>query len=385
MPLINLPKDLQRGHILDAAKWIDQNGVPPSRKSDKYAIAIDGTEYPPPFLGQVAVQMMTGVLVAEQGRLRAGPEMFEVFSSLGFEKVEKGSAKVHIGSVEGIVEGDTFDSRKEVMEAGLHRQTQAGIDGHPKIGAGAIVLSGGYEDDFDEGELILYTGAGGQDTTTKKQVANQTWSNTGNASLHRSFAEGLPVRVIRGASHKGPYSPKVGYRYAGLYLIEQAWMDKGKSGFVVCRFKLVKCEQERVALLRPKEEAVELVAREPEARYAETTVQRRVRDTALSRQVKELYDHRCQACGFRIETPGGHYAEGAHIRPLGKPHLGDDSASNLLCLCPNHHVLFDRGAIGLTDDLKWIGIDGELLLKKGHEIDIENVRFHREMHQMKLS
>ena len=37
------------------------------------------------------------------------------------------------------------------------------------------------------------------------------------------------------------------------------------------------------------------------------------------------------------------------------------------------------------DDLKWIGIDGELRLKKGHEIDIKNVRFHREMHQLKLS
>ena len=117
MPVINLPEGLQRSHILDAAEWIDRNGVPPSRKSDKYAIAIDGTEYPPPFLGQVAVQMMTGVPVAEQGRLRAGPNMFEVFSTLGFEQVKKGSAKVHIGSVEGIVEGDTFDSRQEVMEA----------------------------------------------------------------------------------------------------------------------------------------------------------------------------------------------------------------------------------------------------------------------------
>lgn len=38
------------------------------------------------------------------------------------------------------------------------------------------------------------------------------------------------------------------------------------------------------------------------------------------------------------------YAEAAHIRALGSPHNGPDVIENVLCLCPNHHVLFDNGA-----------------------------------------
>jgi putative restriction endonuclease len=49
----------------------------------------------------------------------------------------------------------------------------------------------------------------------------------------------------------------------------------------------------------------------------------------------------------------------AHIRPLGAPHNGPDVKENIIiCLCPNHHVLFDSGAITLADDLLVIGVDG---------------------------
>lgn len=39
-------------------------------------------------------------------------------------------------------------------------------------GAAAIVMSGGYEDDYDIGTEILYTGEGGNDPSTGKQVAH---------------------------------------------------------------------------------------------------------------------------------------------------------------------------------------------------------------------
>jgi hypothetical protein len=38
----------------------------------------------------------------------------------------------------------------------------------------SIVLSGGYVDDLDEGDLIVYTGEGGRDPGTGRQIADQS-------------------------------------------------------------------------------------------------------------------------------------------------------------------------------------------------------------------
>jgi hypothetical protein len=43
------------------------------------------------------------------------------------------------------------------------------------------------------------------------------------------------------------------------------------------------------------------------------------------------------------------------MRPVGSPHHGPASVDNVLCLCPNDHVLFDRGVIAL--DAAWNVID----------------------------
>jgi len=80
----------------------------------------------------------------------------------------------------------------------------------------------------------------------------------------------------------------------------------------------------------------------------EGTNLRIVRDTEICREIKRLYGCRCQVCGLRLELkPGDFYAEGHHIRPLGGLHKGLDVRDNILCLCPNHHVLFDNFAIRL--------------------------------------
>ena len=42
------------------------------------------------------------------------------------------------------------------------------------------------------------------------------------------------------------------------------------------------------------------------------------------------------------------------------------------------HVLFDLGAIALTDDLHLLGLDTALEVKAEHQIDIDHVRYHRE-------
>jgi hypothetical protein len=149
---------------------------------------------------------------------------------------------IHFGEVQGIKEGQKFESRKALIEAGLHRSIQHGIDGNGNEGVAAIVVSGGYEDDRDLGDEIVYTGHGGNDATTKKQIANQSWDSHGNKGLKVSQYKKLPVRVIRGAHSESKFAPKAGYAYGGLYQVIESWDKIGRSGFAVCLFKLKKIE-----------------------------------------------------------------------------------------------------------------------------------------------
>lgn len=146
-------------------------------------------------------------------------------------------ADIRFGEIEGFPEGYHFKDRKSMMANGFHRKWAAGIDGNGKEGTAAIVLSGGYEDDEDSGNIITYTGAGGN--KNGKQVEDQSWDNLGNAGLVLSMNNGLPVRVIRGHKHSSTFSPKSGYTYAGLYYVIKAWEAVGKSGYKICKFKLV--------------------------------------------------------------------------------------------------------------------------------------------------
>ena len=275
------------------------------------------------------------------------------------------------GEIPNYPEGRTFDSRKAVSKARVHRPTMAGISGTADEGADSIVLSGGYEDDVDSGDEIVYTGHGGRDPNSGQQIADQQFTR-GNAALARSRVLGLPVRVVRGSNLDSPYAPEAGYRYDGLYSVEEYWEETGKSRFKVWRYRLTKIGFGQRPPLKGGQEPPKVPARR------ETTTIRIVRDTAKSRALKKMYDYTCQVCGIRLVTPAGAYAEGAHIKALGTPHNGPDSKSNLLCLCPNHHVLFDDGAIAISDDLRVLGIPGEPALIVRHEIDIEFVRYHRE-------
>lgn len=120
----------------------------------------------------------------------------------------------------------------------------------------------------------------------------------------------------------------------------------------------------------------------PERR--QSTTMRVIRDSTLAQQIKALHDHRCQICGQRLVLPTGPYAEGAHIRPVGAPHNGPDEPANLLCLCPNDHILFDRGALTLTDDLKIRDeltgqVKDRLRQAPHHTIDPAHVAYHRDV------
>ena len=143
------------------------------------------------------------------------------------------------GELPGIPEGTLFEDRTELSKAGVHRPRQAGICGGKGEGAESIVLSGGYEDDTDSGDVIIYTGHGGNIPRTATQYQDQELDRQ-NMALVISCENRLPVRVVRGSKHKSPWSPEAGYIYGGLYRVVRWWEQHGKSGFKVFRFELRK-------------------------------------------------------------------------------------------------------------------------------------------------
>ena len=283
------------------------------------------------------------------------------------------------GEIAGIPVGTPFRDRRELAAAGVHRPLQAGISGSGYEGADSIVVSGGYEDDEDYGDVLIYTGHGGNDPTTRKQIADQTLT-VGNLGLARCCADGLPVRVVRGVGGNPAYSPAAGYRYDGLYFVESYWQVEGRAGFRIWRYRLIKEPGVGVQALASPEMG-ESVSGGPAPRVT-TEVQRLVRSTAVVQAVKHLHDYHCQVCGERIKTTAGAYAEGAHIRPLGRPHDGPDIPENVLCLCPNDHVRFDYGDLLILDDLRIVNGSGEacgsLRTVPGHVIDREHLACHRQ-------
>ena len=281
------------------------------------------------------------------------------------------------GPIAGQERGAQFPDRASLAKAGLHKPTQAGISYSEREGADSIVLSGGYEDDEDFGDVIIYTGQGGQDKVTRKQVEDQRLTR-GNLGLVVSSQQGLPVRVVRGSNHKSEHSPPSGYQYAGTYRVEQFWREAGLSGLQVYRYRLVLAIASEQDVEQTSTHELPLGAGTEEPGRVETTTSRVIRDTRLSRELKRLYKFKCQVCGVGLMGPGGPYAEAAHIRPLGRPHNGPDQYENLICLCPNHHYLFDVGAFGIQPDLRLVGIDGFLKLHPKHRLDIDHLDYHRE-------
>ncbi|KAK0431203.1 PUA-like domain-containing protein [Armillaria borealis] len=146
------------------------------------------------------------------------------------------------GDIDGSPVGSYWDTRKECANAGVHTQHTAGIVGSSNTGAASICTSRYYGDD-DHGDVLIYVGTGGQRSQfgipTGEQIEDQSFGHPSNAALARSKETRNPVRVIRGPS-KSIYAPVKGYRYDGLYTVEDYWYDKGPQGFLQCKFRLVR-------------------------------------------------------------------------------------------------------------------------------------------------
>ena len=286
--------------------------------------------------------------------------------------------------------GTQFASRKEVSEAGLHAPHMNGI--HPAgVGARAesIVISGGYSENRDYGDLIIYTGGGGQSAPgSGVQVSDQKIEGA-NKAMVRAQHDGTPIRVIRGSGGDPTFSPSSGYRYDGLFEVRDHWFTRSQDGPLIVQFELVQINNEGQSAAKTPED----VSTPPSGNTNPDRRERRsrslVRDQANVDWIKNLYNNTCQVCRIQLMTDAGAISIGAHIQGLGKPHGGPDIVENMLCLCHNCHAIFDSGAFYINDDLKsitWLhqpngggtsSHSTELFSKPGHHIGLPFAQSHR--------
>jgi putative restriction endonuclease len=126
--------------------------------------------------------------------------------------------------------------------------------------------------------------------------------------------------LLRGLAEDHPLLPRVDQ--ADLPAEAALQFDEGQSRFVYEQ------ERERVAAM--------------------TT--RVVRDRVFRRVVLKAYGERCGVTGLKLINGGGRAeVAAAHIRPV--EHSGPDIINNGVALSGTAHWMFDRGLIGLSDDL----------------------------------
>lgn len=75
-------------------------------------------------------------------------------------------------------------------------------------------------------------------------------------------------------------------------------------------------------------------------------VEKLQRNRKLVEKLKELYEGRCQYCGFTFTQRNGRpYCEAAHLKPMALREADIDVKDNLFVLCANHHKMLDYGSL----------------------------------------
>ncbi|KAG8089183.1 hypothetical protein GUJ93_ZPchr0011g28814 [Zizania palustris] len=170
--------------------------------------------------------------VSKRVDLKAGTLMMK--NNLRVNKVKT------IGRVPGVEVGDIFFFRIEMCIVGLHAQAMGGIDyisakhiGKDNNVAVCIISSGGYEDEDDDPDILVYTGQGG---SSRHKMQHDQKLERGNLALMNSMDMKNQIRVVRSA--QDPFCSGKIYIYDGLYCIEDSWTDTAKNGFNVFKYKL---------------------------------------------------------------------------------------------------------------------------------------------------
>ena len=152
----------------------------------------------------------------------------------------------------------------------------------------------------------------------------------------------------------------------------------------------------RPALQTPAPEVPEEGGREQmEQEESDEGIERRLverlqqqRDRRKAAALKMRYDNTCMFCGTQLQIAEDRfYSEAAHIKGLGKPHNGPDEESNMLVLCPNHHIQFDEGILRLYKVGNFYRIESKAAdnplhgktIALDHFIDDDCAKYHRDL------
>ena len=78
-----IPKNISKSHIIEALKYIDENGVPDKNKSTKYELVTEsGKKYPPKYVIAVANHLANKEEISTEGYNAVEAKLFR--EGLGF-------------------------------------------------------------------------------------------------------------------------------------------------------------------------------------------------------------------------------------------------------------------------------------------------------------
>ncbi|XP_047095339.1 histone-lysine N-methyltransferase, H3 lysine-9 specific SUVH1-like [Lolium rigidum] len=150
----------------------------------------------------------------------------------------RANAGKKVGPVPGVEIGDIFYFRMELCIIGLHAQSMCGIDYIGNVEdsvAICIVAAGGYENQDDDTETLVYSGSGGNSKNTEERHDQKL--ERGNLALERSVHRKNEIRVVRGFKDPACVSGKI-YIYDGLYKIQESWKERTKFGINCFKYRL---------------------------------------------------------------------------------------------------------------------------------------------------
>lgn len=124
---------------------------------------------------------------------------------------------------------------------------------------------------------------------------------------------------------------------------------------------------------------------EGEAKRREMVILQVFRRGENKRFLQTVYDGECQLSGVKLVMPDGSFSvDCAHIRPLGRPHCGEDNVSNMLSLSPTMHRLFDRGCVRIDPESLSVKMlhgntvphRSQLLIRGNHVVGRANLAYY---------
>ncbi len=164
--------------------------------------------------------------------------------------------------------------------------------------------------------------------------------------LHPHTGKGDLLNATRGIRGPGQLIELVSHATLDDQLL--ALIADKKAREVLCHTLIDRyfpSKREAVLELCHEEEAIGRRERYDESGDIDTAerVAEAIRDAAFGRVVRRAYDYTCAMCGVRFLLDDVILVDAAHLIPFVESH--DDSPTNGMALCKNHHWLMDRHLI----------------------------------------